>query len=320
MSVLSCRSVSRARASRAFVQAWGAVAVAVACSVPSVSAFAQGAGTIARFDTSAGPVDIQLYDSAAPRTVANFLSYVQSGTYDGSFFHRLVRGFVLQGGGLKWSDAATPKLSAVPVGATVVNEFSAARSNLRGTVAMAKVDGNPDSATNQWFVNLADNSANLDTQNGGFTVFGKVLTPGMAVVDALAQLTPINAAGCTNLGALASALSSVPMPVRPANCEAVGAGNLIQVKSARILPGRHVVAETERVFDFLEASYPQYVAPASPATQQGQGFVYRHYPGTQSYLGVLNGELYAVLPSAGSAPLPLGSVSTWLERAIAQGY
>jgi peptidyl-prolyl cis-trans isomerase A (cyclophilin A) len=67
-----------------------------------------------------------------------------------------------------------------------VNEFGA--SNLRGTVAMAKVDGNPDSATNQWFVNLADSSGNLDANNGGFTVFGTVLGDGMAVLDAIDAL------------------------------------------------------------------------------------------------------------------------------------
>ena len=284
------------------------------------SAASAQADTLVRVDTSVGPIDIQLYESTAPRTVSNFLSYVQSGAYDGSFFHRLVRGFVLQGGGLKWSDTSTPGLSAVTVAAPVGNEFSASRSNIRGTVAMAKVDGNPDSATNQWFVNLADNSANLDSQNGGFTVFGKVLTPSMVVVDALVQLPLVNASSCTNLGSLATALSQVPMPSKPANCESLRASNLVQINSAKVLPGRHVVAPTERVFDYLEAAYPQYLAPASPATQQGAGFVYRHYPQTRSYLGVLNGDLYAVVPIAGATPVMLGSIAMWLDIAQAHGY
>lgn len=278
-------------------------------------------GTLVRMQTQAGPIDIQLYDSAAPRTVANFLSYVQSGAYDGSIFHRLVRGFVLQGGGLKWADASTPKLSQVPVSSPVTNEFSPTRSNVRGTVAMAKVEGNPDSATNQWFVNLTDNAANLDSQNGGFTVFGKVLTPGMAVVDGLTQLQLINASGCTNLGALASALSQMPMFSRPADCESVAATNLLQVSSAKVLPARHVVAPTERVFEYIEAAYPQYASPASPPTQQGVGILYRYYSKTQSYFGAMDGEVYAVVPSAGAVmPVSIGPMTFWLETAQAHGY
>jgi len=74
----------------------------------------------------------------------------------------------------------------------VPNEFSPSRSNVRGTIAMAKLDGDPDSATNEWFINLGDNSANLDKQNGGFTVFGRVLDPGMDVVDTIAALDTSN--------------------------------------------------------------------------------------------------------------------------------
>ena len=171
-------------------------------------------------------MDIALLDAAAPRTVGNFLAYVRSRAYDSSLFHRLVPGFALQGGGLTWNAQAQPALGLVPTLAPVVNEFSPLRSNLRGTVAMAKVPGDPDSATSQWFVNLADNAANLDAQNGGFTVFGTVTAPGMAVVNVLGALPQLNATGCTNLGEAAAALTLVPMLVRPADCNAVSASHL----------------------------------------------------------------------------------------------
>jgi peptidyl-prolyl cis-trans isomerase A (cyclophilin A) len=134
-------------------------------------------------DTSLGKFCIELYADVAPATVANFLNYVNGGDYDGTFFHRNARGFVLQGGGYYYSNTLDQAV-AIPVDPPVVNEFN--RSNLRGTIAMAKLGDNPNSATNEWFINLGDNNANLDAQNGGFTVFGKVVGNGMVVVDAIA--------------------------------------------------------------------------------------------------------------------------------------
>ena len=298
---------------------WTAVAVGAVFSAAAIAAD-PAVGTVVRVQTSAGPIDVALYDASAPRTVGNFLSYVRSGAYDGSFFHRLVRGFVLQGGGLRWDDGVTPPLGAVPVTATLVNEFSATRSNVRGTVAMAKVAGNPDSATNQWFVNLADNSANLDTQNGGFTVFGRVLTPSMKVVDALAGLSMVKADGCTNLGALASAMSSVPVLRAVTDCSALSSAALVSVQRAHALPARLTLAPAERVFNYLEAAYPDIVAPASVATQQGNGFVFRYYPQTNTYLGVMQDQLYALAPALTPHPILLGPITTWLSTAESQGY
>lgn len=96
-------------------------------------------------------------------------------------------GFIIQAGGFAYSNQ---QFSYVPADPAVPNEFNL--SNVRGTVAMAKLGSDPDSATNQWFINLADNAANLDNQNGGFTVFGTV-TSGMAIADAIANLDIINA-------------------------------------------------------------------------------------------------------------------------------
>lgn len=126
-----------------------------------------------QFNTTDGPIDVTLYDATAPQTVANFYDYINSGAYANTIFHRLVDGFVLQGGGFQFSTSGTTgeltPLTALPA---VPNEFGA--SNLEGTLAMAKVGGDPNSATDQFFFNLGDNSSNLDNQNGGFTVFGKI--------------------------------------------------------------------------------------------------------------------------------------------------
>lgn len=133
--------------------------------------------------------DLVLFETQTPQTTANFLRYVDEGRFDDNIIHRLVPGFVVQGGGYYFIDDST--FDHVPVFQAVPNEPGI--SNLRGTVAMAKLGGNPDSATSQWFVNLADNSANLDAQNGGFTVFGRVLGSGMEVVDTIAALPRYNA-------------------------------------------------------------------------------------------------------------------------------
>jgi len=143
------------------------------------------ANTIVRISTSMGDFSLELFDTATPVTVQNFLSYVNSGAFNGSYFHRLEKDFILQGGGFKWVEGVGGGIS-IPTNAPIVNEFGV--SNTRGTVAMAKVGGDPDSATSQWFVNFADNSANLDVQNEGFTVFGQVLGDGMLVLDRINEV------------------------------------------------------------------------------------------------------------------------------------
>lgn len=138
----------------------------------------------ARFDTELGPIHVQLYKSKTPLTVQNFLKYASEGDYDDTIIHRSMPGFVIQGGGFHVADDGT--IPHIGVDAPVQNEPGI--SNLRGTVAMAKVGGNPDSATSEWFFNLADNSANLDAQNGGFTVFASVVDDGMDIVDQIAAI------------------------------------------------------------------------------------------------------------------------------------
>jgi peptidyl-prolyl cis-trans isomerase A (cyclophilin A) len=141
----------------------------------------------------AGPpmdtVYIELFDDT-PVTKANFLSYVNAGDYTNVVMHRMVPGFVLQGGGFTWNGTSFDPINN---NGPIVNEFG--RSNLRGTLAMAKLGGDPDSATNQFFFNYGDNSANLDNQNGGFTVFARVLGNGMDLIDAFATLQTFTVAG-----------------------------------------------------------------------------------------------------------------------------
>ena len=162
----------------------------------SASAYHTTVRFITNYDTDlvmpglqAGEIDIELFDDKAPLTVQNFLAYINNanarGDFDGTFFHRAVPGFVLQGGGYE----VTTPTKHIPVFPEVHNEADIVnRSNLGGTVAMAKVGGDPNSATSEWFVNLANNSANLDNQNGGFTVFGKVTGNGLTLANTIANL------------------------------------------------------------------------------------------------------------------------------------
>ena len=160
----------------------------IAASAPVASA--EDRPTVVTIETPLGTFQIELFPDSAPLTVANFLRYINDGDFEDSFFHRSVPGFVIQGGGFVFDDGLPVAIVTNP---PVPNEFN--RSNVRGTISMAKQAGNPNSATSQWFINLADNSAALDEQNGGFTVFGQVLGGGMAVVDALAAVPVFNAGG-----------------------------------------------------------------------------------------------------------------------------
>jgi peptidyl-prolyl cis-trans isomerase B (cyclophilin B) len=140
--------------------------------------------TVVEFTTNLGAFTIELADQAAPKTVANFLAYVDSGHYANTVFHRVIKGFMAQGGGFD------TRFEKKGVRAPVENEAFNGLKNLRGTVAMARTS-DPHSATAQFFVNLSDN-AFLDHKEKsaagwGYTVFGKV-TAGMEVVDKMAAL------------------------------------------------------------------------------------------------------------------------------------
>ena len=135
------------------------------------------------FKTSMGTFVMEVYEDKAPVTAANFLEYVKSGFYDGTIFHRVIPGFVAQGGGF------VPGMDQKRTREPIVNEAKTAPKNTRGTLSMARTM-NPDSATSQFFINLVDNGAldhRDDSQRGyGYAVFGKVVE-GMDAVDAIRQ-------------------------------------------------------------------------------------------------------------------------------------
>ena len=166
-----------------------AAAAAIAFAVPAMATNPQ-----VEFDTTAGKIRVELYPDAAPKTVANFLDYVKSGHFDGTQFHRVIPGFMVQGGGF------TTDFKQKPTKPSVVNEAEqsskAGLLNVPGTIAMARTS-EPNSATAQFFINVNDNKSlnfrSPDPSGIGYTVFGKVVS-GMDVVDKIAK-APTGAGG-----------------------------------------------------------------------------------------------------------------------------
>jgi len=131
--------------------------------------------------TSKGAIELELYPDKAPVTVANFLKYVDAGYYDGVIFHRVIPDFMIQAGGY---DA---KMKARVPNAPIVNESKNGLPNVTGSISMARLSA-PDSATGQFFINVADNTElNYRVGRPGYTVFGKV-TSGIDVVGAIAAV------------------------------------------------------------------------------------------------------------------------------------
>jgi cyclophilin family peptidyl-prolyl cis-trans isomerase len=160
--------------------------------------FASGAAGAANpqveLDTTAGKIKLELYPDAAPKTVQNFLDYVKAKTYDGTQFHRVIAGFMIQGGG--YTEDFSPRPTRPPISIEAEQSRKAGLSNVPGSVAMART-GDPNSATNQFFINVADNKRldfrSADPAGYGYTVFGKVVE-GMDVVDKIAK-APTGAGG-----------------------------------------------------------------------------------------------------------------------------
>lgn len=168
--------------------AWILIAIAITATEAAPVPPEQAAGAespVVLIETTMGDIRLELDHARAPRTVENFLRYVQAGFYEGTLIHRVVEGFVIQGGGYTADlDQKTTLFPPVPF------ETAAGLRNLRGTVAMAR-GLNPDSATCQFFINLADNPS-LDyhettNPNHAYAVFGRVIE-GMDVVDRIGRV------------------------------------------------------------------------------------------------------------------------------------
>ena len=153
--------------------------ILIACCFVSQVAMA---GPKVEFKTSMGSFVVELDDVKAPKTSANFLNYVKSGFYNGTIFHRVIDGFMIQGGGF------TSDLMQKPTDAPVASEASNGLKNNTYTIAMARTS-DPDSATAQFFINVKDNEGlNYPNAMGnGYTVFGKVIS-GMQTIDAIRKV------------------------------------------------------------------------------------------------------------------------------------
>ena len=141
----------------------------------------KGGNPMVLMSTSMGDIKIELYPAEAPLTVDNFLGYVRNGFYDGTIFHRVIPGFMIQGGGF------TPDMNEKPAKGPIKNEADNGLKNDKGTIAMARTDV-VDSATSQFFINEGSNDfLNHGSRDFGYAVFGKVVE-GMDVVDRIAAV------------------------------------------------------------------------------------------------------------------------------------
>jgi peptidyl-prolyl cis-trans isomerase A (cyclophilin A) len=167
-------------------------------------------GSIVKFQSVLGTFHALLFDSAVTATVNNFLRYVDGGLYDDTIVHRSVPGRLLQGGAF----GNVPNLAAIPSFPPVVNQ--AGLNNIRGTLAMDKLSNAPTVSTSRWFVNVDDNPE-LNTAQGGYTVFGRIIGDGMTVVDALNAVPVFNFTNPAELDSIPLRSYTSGQPITTAN-------------------------------------------------------------------------------------------------------
>ncbi|EWH10412.1 cyclophilin type peptidyl-prolyl cis-trans isomerase [Catenovulum agarivorans DS-2] len=202
----------------------------LSASILSTSAFA----TIVKIKTNQGDITVNLFDQTTPKTVENFLQYVNDDSYDNSVFHRSVKDFIVQAGSYSWSmqgEQTKPQFNSIESGEVVENE--PLWSNVKGTIAMAKT-GQEHSATSGWFINLNDdNVENLDLQASGFTVFGQV-TEGMDIVE------KINALEIYNAG---SPFDTIPLDNVPDDANSIETEYLVIISDIEVLDSAEDTAD-----------------------------------------------------------------------------
>jgi len=224
---------------------------AAARSIDLTPAFADTDVTAAiRLTTALGPVDLALLGQQKPITVTNFLRYVNEGRYflgsASSFVHRSIAGFIIQGGGFLGADSGG-SLQITQVLAFPVIQNEPGISNKRGTIAMAQDGTNANSATSQWFINLADNGGpphNLDIRNneaGPYTVFGRVVNNGMTVVDAIAAVPRYNSGAPFDSIPLRN--YTAPNPVMAANLVSVPGISQISTLAFSVMSNSPAIAD-----------------------------------------------------------------------------
>ena len=270
-----------------------------------------------RFHTNVGDIDVNLLPGSAPKTVANFLNYVNQGKYNNSIIHRVVPGFVIQGGGYVLQSTTPVAIIANPA---VPNEFS--QSNITGTLAMALLSGDPNSATDEWFFNLVDNSATLDSQL--FTVFGRIVDQnGLSVMNAIGGEKIFEASGSfgpafTNLplqnyngGALIpdnfiTVLSIEPLAPPPA----ISAGGIISASGFGGFPAAAVGSFVEIYgTNFAGTSRPwnsgDFTNGIAPTSLDGVTVTVNGVPAYVNYVspGQVNIQVPANVPSGGQVPV-----------------
>ena len=156
-----------------------------AVAIAAITVPAMAANTVVEMNTSMGKIEIELFNDKAPISTQNFESYIKDNFYNGTIFHRVIPGFMIQGGGMN------ADMTEKTTKASIQNESYNGLKNTRGTLAMARTN-NPNSATSQFFINTVDNDfLNKSQMNAGYAVFGKV-TKGMDVVDKITQVPTAN--------------------------------------------------------------------------------------------------------------------------------
>lgn len=224
-------------------------------------------GTVVEMQTPLGNMYLQLTDAQTPLTVANFVQYINNGEYTPTIIQRSAPGFVLQGGGTKPDGSNNAPVSSLASEAGI--------SNTTGTIAMALSSG-PDSGTNQWFINLGDNSSVLDGSGDGgpFTVFGNVIDGGMTIANGIAALPIINGSAENSnwyigtddgLPVVNYSGSSAPASVPPAN---LVTDNIVEIPSAQALPTYSAVSANPAL---LTASVTNGVLTLTPVSQTASG-------------------------------------------------